>query len=314
MGESEANIGVFLIRVRPRSDPGFVHGCRPCIVNEKITHLHRLSFRFFPLICGFDCYAMKYVYAWMFAGMVSLLFACGSPHGQRETFGGGELYYKDGATADDAQKLGNYLLSVGFFDDGSPASAQLVKRGDTYVFRFSANEEAIQDESFARLLRFMSMDISADVFNQAPVDVELTDGNFVARKTVASPGERTRQGKITVYRSNEVDQATADRVTGYIRTAPAIRAEEEHVLSYARRGDDFIFEILLPEDVAKSPDAATAYKLLAGLISVYTLQNKPVTLHFLSDDYSIRRIYPFEEILTTYRETLADSARNNTRF
>lgn len=234
---------------------------------------------------------------------------CGSDRGQRETFGAGELFYKDGATADEARQLGKYLLAVGFFGDETPQSTQLVKRGDSYVFRLTVAEESLKDESFVRILRFMAMDISADVFNHAPVDVELMDGDFVTKTMIASPGVRTSSGKATIYRANEVDAATADKVTAYLGKIGFI-GEKEITLSYARQGDDFIYEFITEEGAENQPDVVQANKTIAGLLSADVLQNKPVTLHFLAADYSIKKIYPFEEILTAYREFLADSARS----
>lgn len=250
---------------------------------------------------------MKYVYILFLAFVVLLLPACGSDHGAQKTFAAGELYYKDGATAEDADKLGQYLQAVGFFDEETPYSTQLVKRGNTYVFRFSVEDKAIQDESFARILRFMAMDISADVFDNTPVDIEMTDGEFIPLRSIPSPGSRTGSGKASIYRANEVDPATADKVTAYL-TQIGFIGNKEITLSYARQGDDFIYEFVTDEGAENQPELVNANKTIAGLLSAEVLQNKPVTLHFLDEDYSIKTIYPFEEILTSYREFLADSA------
>lgn len=249
---------------------------------------------------------MKRLYFLLLLCAVALL-GCTSHKGQRETFGGGELYYKDGITADEAKKLGKYLQSVGFFSDETPQSTQLGKRGNAYVFRLVVADEAVKDESMARILGFMSMDIAADVFDGSPVDVELMDEGFTTQKTIASPGERSITGKAIVYRFNEVDKATADKVTAYFTQIGFIGAKEL-TLAYTRRGDDFIYEFITEEGTENRADIVNANKTVAGMLSAEVLQNKPVTLHFLAEDFSIKKIYPFEEILTSYREFVADSA------
>lgn len=250
---------------------------------------------------------MKRLYIFLLMSACTVWAGCNSGKGQRETFGGGELFYTDGASADDAHKLGKYLQSVGFFSDESAQSAQLAKRGNTYVFRLVVKDDAVNDESMARIFAFMSMDISADVFDQAPVDIELTDENLLTQKTIASPGERSINSKAIVYRFNEVDKATADRVNAYL-TQIGFIGQKEVTLAYSRRGDDFIYECITEEGAEDRPEVVKANQAIAGMLSAEVLQNKPVTLHFLAEDYSIKRIYSFDEILTAYREFIADSA------
>ena len=253
---------------------------------------------------------MKKYILLLIAALSAVTFpGCNSIHGNQVMYGAGELFYKDGATQDDAEKLGNYLLSVGFFDDETPHSTQLIKRGDTYVFRMSVQEDAIQNGDLERSLRFMSMDISADVFPGTKVDVELTDNDFDTKKTIPSPGVRSNQGKATIYRSFDVDAATADQVTAYL-TKIGFIGNKELILSYGIQGDDFLYELITAEGAEKDKDVVEANKAIAGLLSADVLHNKPVTLHFLADDYSIKSVYPYEEIQTAYREFLADSAKS----
>lgn len=233
---------------------------------------------------------------------------CGmfSEHGTKLNFGAGELYYKDGITAEEADKLGKYLLVQGFFDDENPKSAQITKRNDTYVFRMVTQDDYIKDASFERTIRFASMDFSADVFNGAKVDVELTDDQLVTQKTVTSPGSRTERATATIYRLNEVDAATAQKVTDYLEKIGFIGTKPITIV-YGIEGDDFVYEILTAEGAEKNADVVDANKAIAGLISSEVLNNKPIRMHFLAEDFTIRAGYPFEEIQMSYTNFINDS-------
>ena len=243
--------------------------------------------------------------------VVSLLFlalqGCGlfSDHGTKLTFGASELYYKDGVSKEEAQKLGEYLQAQGFFDDQAPKSVQIVKKDDRYIFKLIIEPDKIVEEGTERSLRFASMDIAADVFNQAKVDIDLTDELFKTQKTIKSPGERFWKETAKIYRTNETNATTCDRVVdflagiGFIGNAPL-------TLSFDVKGDDFIYEMVTEKGAEFNLESVAANKSIAGLISIKALNNKPIELHYLADDFSIKASYSFEEIQAAYLEFLGN--------
>lgn len=250
----------------------------------------------------------KFIHIWLMVFTALVFDGCGlfSEHGTKLRFGASELYYKDGITAEEADKLGKYLLLQGFFDDENPKTAQITKRNDTYVFRMYTEDDYIKDASFERTIRFAAMDFSTDVFNGAKVDMELTDGRLETQKTINAPGTRMDQGTATIYRSYAVDAATAQKVTDYLVSIGFI-GTKPLTIAYDIEGDDFIYEILTAEGAENNPDVVDANKAIAGLISSEVLNNKPIRMHFLADDYAIKASYPFEEIQMSYTNFINDS-------
>ena len=111
---------------------------------------------------------------------LALLTACG--YGESVTFNGTEVYYKDGATLEDAEKLGEYLVESEFAD-GVEKSVMIVKNEDgEYVFRMVVQEGA--EEGNDALFGLMAMGISMSAFDGEPVHFEACDVLFNTLKTV----------------------------------------------------------------------------------------------------------------------------------
>lgn len=114
----------------------------------------------------------SYLLVLAFAASVT---GCGG-YGEKLQVGSGEVYYTDGATEAEAQKLGDWLKENGYFaDDGVTRSVQVRKEGDVYQVRFVVQEDAIDQAGTAEIFRALGDLISADVFGGAPVEVHLTD-------------------------------------------------------------------------------------------------------------------------------------------
>ena len=91
-----------------------------------------------------------------------------------------EVFYKDGISKDEAQKLFDFLYPL--WNKGDKKSVQLVKIKDTITFRMVTNKEKmgqVDDETFA----LMGTVFSDSVFNSAPVNVDLTDDHFKTIRT-----------------------------------------------------------------------------------------------------------------------------------
>ena len=105
-----------------------------------------------------------------------VLMACNSWGDKYMANDKSEVYYKDGATADDAKKLGDFLLKNNYFDSLTEKSVQLTKTVDTFNVKFVVDKEKVnQTENAEMLFTIMGAAISADVFSNKPVKVILAD-------------------------------------------------------------------------------------------------------------------------------------------
>ena len=128
----------------------------------------------------------------VYASILSIgaLFSCGECNfnfgldpGEKVEFGSGqEIYYKDGATEEEAQALGEYLKEIEYFSGNNSNSVQLVRDGDTYVVRFVLKEGYWEKDENMGAYKKMGRDISAMVFDSAPVEVHLCNDQLETQR------------------------------------------------------------------------------------------------------------------------------------
>jgi hypothetical protein len=121
-----------------------------------------------------------------------LLFLCSTflflsciGYGEKLTFNGTEVYYKDGIERSEAEALGNYLVESEFAD-GNTKSVQLVKNEENghYLFRMVTQEKAQQDETYEILFKALAMQVSSEVFDGKPVDFDVCNNRFESVKYI----------------------------------------------------------------------------------------------------------------------------------
>jgi hypothetical protein len=108
-------------------------------------------------------------------------------YGQKLMFNGGKLYYTMDVTAEQANKLGNYLVQIKYFD-GSRVSVQLNKADKTYQVRFVVKPGGEQNQQAVEEFKHMGLAFSPDVFDSAPVVIHLCDDQFKTLRVVEPVG------------------------------------------------------------------------------------------------------------------------------
>ncbi len=94
-----------------------------------------------------------------------------------------EVYYSGGTTAEEARRLGDFLRADGSFDETQPQSVVLSKSGSTFLISFFYDANAWKDPETIKSLEDYSVTLSAEVFEQQPVQVLIRDeNNFVRRR------------------------------------------------------------------------------------------------------------------------------------
>lgn len=117
--------------------------------------------------------------------LIAVLFVSCSNYGEKLEFNKGEVYYTEGISQEMAEKLGNFLVTSGYFD-GNPKSVQLTKDGEKgYLFRMVFQEEAINDPQYEQLAKMFSWQISQEILSGEPVTMEFTDDTFKTQKSIA---------------------------------------------------------------------------------------------------------------------------------
>lgn len=85
------------------------------------------------------------------------------------------VYYKgEGATEEQAKKLAEYLKKEDYFQDSIEATVQMIRIKDTFNLNFVVDQTKLIADYGDKYLLFGGY-ISKNVFNNAPVTMQLTD-------------------------------------------------------------------------------------------------------------------------------------------
>lgn len=139
----------------------------------------------------------KLVALFCFAAL--LVTACNSYGDKIKINDKSEVYYKDGASKDDAQRLGNFLLKNSYFDSLSEKSVQLTKNKDTFDVKFVVDKAKVEQQGNSEFLfQILGAAISSEVFDNKPVKVILADAYMKGFKDIPpysleDPADTTKQ-------------------------------------------------------------------------------------------------------------------------
>ena len=97
----------------------------------------------------------------------------------------GEVYYKDDASLDEAQRLGNFLKQIGFLGNEKAASVQVDKKTGNYTVRFVYDKDYFEKTPGVEdFFKELTARMSAELFGGSHVDIVLSDKFFNDFKTI----------------------------------------------------------------------------------------------------------------------------------
>ena len=116
--------------------------------------------------------------------VLSFLIGC-SQYGEKLTFKGIEIYYKNGATINDAINLGEYFFKIGLIKDNK-ISFQIFKNDDIYVVRMVAIKGKENDKEVIESLKTTCKELADAVFkvNKSKIEFHLCSDRFQTFRVV----------------------------------------------------------------------------------------------------------------------------------
>ena len=100
------------------------------------------------------------------------------PASAKLVFKKGELYYTDPVTANEAQAVGEALVTTGYFGDDNGASVHLGREEDTYQLKFVCNPSRVSDPEILEAFKKLTKAIATRALGGQPVVVHLCDNEF----------------------------------------------------------------------------------------------------------------------------------------
>ena len=108
-----------------------------------------------------------------------------NPYGDKLDIGDGQIvYYKEGATEEDAEKFGRFLEGEGFFDYTGPKSVMLSKTHKGFAVYFILQKNSWKKKTIQKEFKDFGEKLSKEVFEGSPIEVHLCNDKFESKKVV----------------------------------------------------------------------------------------------------------------------------------
>ncbi len=209
-----------------------------------------------------------------------------------------EVYYKDGATEEQAQKTLDYFLPL-WKDEGEktkPKSIQLTKSGDTVNFRMVSNMDVMgkMDEN---VFYSTGNELSAAIFKGAPVNVILTNDKFETVRTYPFKkielGEKINAGLVEVYIKGGFSREQATTLAEYLNKIMNPANTISFQISTDDKGYYLLRMVALPEKASTLSD--TQLEEMAAAVSQNVFNNAPVTFQLTNTVFEPFKIVEYGE-------------------
>lgn len=212
---------------------------------------------------------------------VALFVSCAN-YGEKKVHNGTEVYYKDGVTEAEADKLGESLITSGFAN-GDPKSVQFVKDGDTYVFKMVIKEESLNDASLKSVFNIFPKELS-DMM-ELPVDLHLCDDTFnTIRVHKLEDANKTLMAKTTEVRyTKNVSLQEVEKLKDYLISSGFSDDDNPKTVELDKENDMYIFKMVLSEERLKNESTVTLLKLFGNEISKTVFDSQPLKVHMCDD-------------------------------
>jgi hypothetical protein len=218
-----------------------------------------------------------------------VLSGCGAP--ARVQHGNIEVFYTDGVTKAEADRLGAYLVKAW----GAPAdrrSVLLAKAAGGYQFRMVVKKEFRNDEKTLKRLEFDGARIARDVLEDAAVEVHACD-EFMQTLKAFPPRADVRhgivEGKAELFFAADVAKADAQRLASYmarlLKDAPAPVS-----FKLARRGAVVEVHMVCRPDLLNDPAIVAALRNDRNDLARNVFPDTTVEMHLCDDVFDVVQV------------------------
>ncbi|MBV1922463.1 MAG: hypothetical protein KUG68_00390 [Flavobacteriaceae bacterium] len=220
-----------------------------------------------------------------------LLISC-SNYGEKVSYNGTDIYYKEGVTIEQANNLGKHLVKSEFAD-GAEKSVQLVKDETTGNLTFRMVVSSGNEEGNDMIFKLFAKQLSDEVFEGKPVDFQLCDNMFKTLKT---------------YSFNELDQKISVNGTEIVFTKNVNKTEVQQLGDYLKESEftdgtpktiqldkedgTYLFKMVVAKGAEKVATNIEILKAFGVELSENVFSGNPVKVHMC--DNELRTIHVIE--------------------
>ncbi len=216
--------------------------------------------------------------------------------GEKLMFGLGEVYYKDGISKEEAEKFGNYLYQKDIFDESGTKIIQLVRKNDTATMRIVTNPEYINRAGYQGNMRFLAAELSSTVFNNQPLNCELTNEYLSTKVHIPAFGRKLLIMDGEFYFSFRLGEQRAASLFRYMEDSLDFFSAVNGAVVLDLQDDQFIMQIMTDPEVLKQRATIYTYQLVALQLAMRETKsaNPKVRLDMLDRSYAVAKTYTYD--------------------
>jgi len=217
--------------------------------------------------------------------IVSALFISCTNYGKKISKNKTVIYYTDGATVEEAQKLLDYLVES-VFTDGNGKSVQLVKDEETnnLIFKMVVGEDVYNSTDYDNVFSVFPANLSK-AFNGAPIDVHITDDSFETKKIFLfkDSQESIMALKTEVRYTAEITKEEAQRLVEYLIKEEFADNETPKTVLLDKDGEVYQFKMVVG-DSNVTEETTLLLKEFGVSLSNDVFNNSEVEMHACDDN------------------------------
>lgn len=210
-----------------------------------------------------------------------LLISCAN-YGEKKVYNGTEVYYKEGVTEAQADKLGESLISSGF-SNGDVKSVQFLKDGEQYIFKMVVEEKTLDDATLKNVFNLFPRELS-DLMG-LPIDLHLCDNTFnTLRVHKYEDAQKAIMAKATEVRyTKNVTLEEAEKLKSFLLDSGFSDDDTPKTVELDKENDTYMFKMVISKDKLNNESTVTLLKLFGSQIAKEVFDNKPLKVHMCDD-------------------------------
>ena len=218
------------------------------------------------------------------AFLICIAMAACTNYGKEKTYNALELYRTDKVTEAESDLLGNYLIKEKFAD-GKVKTIQLAKNGNVYQVRFVVDGDKARDAEYAKAAKFLGTMISSQLFNGAPVEVDLCDDHLNTISVLIADDFGTRKifNGVEIFHSKNIRATEVDSLGNYLIRSGFADGNAKSV-QITKSSIAYKFKFVVNKGVEKDTAYLKNGRVFAAEMSKLVFSDKPVEV-VLCDAY-----------------------------
>lgn len=204
-----------------------------------------------------------------------------------------EVYYKAGATKQEAEAVGKSLQQQEFFDGKGAASVQVVRRDPGFAVRFVVKDGVANDAATVDVFAGMGYRLSQDALGAKPVTVELCDDEFHTVKSVPMKDMGTtlafKGGEVRFRAPVTEEQA---RAVGDSLVKQGFFDDGQASVQLLSEDGGLAVQFVVNDGVWDKADMVDAFAEVGGVLGKDALKGAKVRVDLCDDMWRVKKSFP----------------------